>query len=127
MGTPSKHMLSNVCMGMAVRRLRHDAGLTLAEIDDKLGFAKGGQLGREQGRTKLGAAEMFAFCAAVGCRSLDVWIEARARGARTREPSSALADARRELASVRAAKESVEVDLASVRAELSAVTREVDW
>jgi transcriptional regulator with XRE-family HTH domain len=73
-------MITDVEIGKAVRRLRQDAGMSIAQLAPHAGLNKHALQRREHGTCPTSAAELFSICTALGVRPrcvLDLAIAAR--------------------------------------------------
>jgi transcriptional regulator with XRE-family HTH domain len=95
-------MITDAEIGYAVRRLRKDAGMSIAELAPHAGIDKHALLRREHGRCPMSAAELFSICTALGVRPRCVLDLALARR-RGRAPAieSPVAELRREVERLR--------------------------
>jgi transcriptional regulator with XRE-family HTH domain len=97
-------MITDVEIGRAMRRLRREAGLSMAAIAPSAGLSKHSLLKREQGKTSTTAAELFSLCAALGVHpNCVVELVQAARRGRDLVPDSPIAKLRRDLAQAQAA------------------------
>jgi transcriptional regulator with XRE-family HTH domain len=96
-------MITDVEIGRAMRRLRREAGLSMAAIAPSAGLSKHSLLKREQGKTSTTAAELFSLCTGLGVRPACVLeIIVAARRGRDIVPDSPVIKLQRELAEARA-------------------------
>jgi transcriptional regulator with XRE-family HTH domain len=95
-------MITDDEIGYAVRRLRKDAGMSMAALAPHAGLDKHALLRRERGKCPMSAAELFSICTALGARPrcvLDLAL-GRRRG-RADSIESPVAELRREVERLR--------------------------